>query len=107
MLQAGRRSLRRCASPPRPRDQHRHVESKELLPGARGADAGGVPVHAVRLPGLVAHQAVIFGAMGETLTIRHDTTDRASFMPGVLLAARNVGSLPSPVTVGLEGLLGL
>ncbi len=88
-------------------DQRRHVEGKELLPGVRGADAGGVPIHAVRLPGLVAHQQVIFGNEGETLTIRHDTIDRASFMPGVLLAARNVAALPSAVTVGLEGLLGV
>ena len=88
-------------------EQRRGVESKELIAGARGADAGGVPVHGVRLPGLVAHQAVMFGNHGETLTIRHDTTDRASFMPGVLLAVRRVGELDQAVTVGLEGLLGI
>ncbi len=84
----------------------RHVESEELAAGARGADVEGVTVHAVRLPGLLAHQLVVLGHEGETLTIRHDTTDRASFLPGVLLAVRNVGSLPG-VTVGIEGLLGL
>ncbi len=87
--------------------QRRTVESRELVRGARGADVAGVPVHAVRLPGLVAHQAVLFGGAGETLTIRHDTTDRSAFMPGVLLAIRSVGDLRSPVTVGLEALLSL
>ncbi|MCP4965385.1 MAG: 4-hydroxy-tetrahydrodipicolinate reductase [bacterium] len=87
--------------------QKREVESKELVDGARGADVDGVPVHAVRLPGLVAHQAVMLGGMGETLTIRHDTTDRQAFMPGVVLAVRKVGDLPLPVTVGLDPLLGL
>ena len=64
------------------------------------------PIHSVRLPGLVAHQAVILGDVGQTLTIRHDSTDRESFMPGVLLAIRRVPSLPEPLTVGLEHLLG-
>jgi 4-hydroxy-tetrahydrodipicolinate reductase len=59
----------------------------------------------VRLPGLVAHQEVIFGDVGQTLTIRHDSTDRESFMPGVLLAIRRVGDLTEPLTVGLEALL--
>ncbi len=63
------------------------------------------PIHAVRLPGLVAHQEVIFGGEGQTLSIRHDTTDRRSFMPGVLLAVRRVADLPQPLTVGLENLL--
>jgi 4-hydroxy-tetrahydrodipicolinate reductase len=63
------------------------------------------PIHAVRLPGLVAHQEVIFGGEGQTLSIRHDTTDRRSFMPGVLLAVRRVAELPKPLTVGLENLL--
>jgi 4-hydroxy-tetrahydrodipicolinate reductase len=88
-------------------DQRREVESAELIPGARGADVSGVPVHAVRLPGLVAHQQVLFGATGETLTIRHDTTDRTAFMPGVLAAVRAVGGLPEPVTVGLDAVLGI
>jgi 4-hydroxy-tetrahydrodipicolinate reductase len=77
------------------------------LPGARGATVDDVHVHSVRVAGLVAHQEVLFGGHGETLTIRHDSLDRASFMPGVLLAVRNVASLPVGLTVGLEGLLGL
>lgn len=84
--------------------QERAVESVESHPGARGADAGP-RVHSVRLPGIVAHQDVIFGGPGETLTISHDTTDRESFVPGVLLAIRSVADLQEPVTVGLEGLL--
>lgn len=73
---------------------------------ARGMRVAGVPVHAVRLRGLVAHQEVMFGSAGETLTIRHDSFDRASFMPGVLLAIRAVGSRPG-LTVGIDSLLGL
>jgi len=76
------------------------------LDGARGADVDGVRVHSVRLTGLVAHQEVLFGTDGETLTIRHDSLDRASFMPGVLLAVRSVRSRPG-LTVGLEPLLAL
>jgi 4-hydroxy-tetrahydrodipicolinate reductase len=63
------------------------------------------PIHSVRLPGLVAHQEVIFGGEGQTLSIRHDSIDRRSFMPGVVLAARRVGDLPDRFTVGLENLL--
>ena len=74
-------------------------------PGARGATVDDVHVHSVRVAGLVAHQEVLFGGNGETLTIRHDSLDRVSFMPGVLLAVRRVGSLPSGLTVGLEALL--
>ena len=77
------------------------------LPGARGAAVDEVHVHSVRVAGLVAHQEVLFGGQGETLTIRHDSLDRVSFMPGVLLAVRNLGSLPVGLTVGLDGLLGL
>jgi 4-hydroxy-tetrahydrodipicolinate reductase len=87
--------------------QRRAVQSTESLSGALGADVSGVPVHAVRLPGLVAHQQVLFGGTGETLTIRHDTTDRTAFMPGVLAAVRAVGDLDSSVTVGLEAILGV
>ncbi|EFC81199.1 4-hydroxy-tetrahydrodipicolinate reductase [Parafrankia sp. EUN1f] len=76
------------------------------LDGARGARVAGVPVHAVRLGGLVAHQEVLLGGSGETLTIRHDSLDRASFMPGVLLAVRHVADHPG-LTVGLEALLDL
>ncbi len=61
------------------------------LPGARGADVEGIRVHGVRLRGLIAHQEVLFGAEGETLTIRHDSLDRASFMPGVIAGVRAVG----------------
>jgi 4-hydroxy-tetrahydrodipicolinate reductase len=74
--------------------------------GARGADVDGVHVHALRIAGMVAHQEIVFGAQGETRTIRHDSLDRVSFMPGVLLAVRNVASRPG-LTVGLEPLLGL
>jgi 4-hydroxy-tetrahydrodipicolinate reductase len=66
---------------------------------------GDVPIHSVRLPGLVAHQEVILGDVGQTLTIRHDSTDRTSFVPGVLLAVRRVGDLPESPVVGLEHLL--
>src|SRR5512133_450062 len=71
-------------------------------------DAGGhvhEPIHSLRLPGLVAHHEVVFGGQGQTLSIRHDSTDRSSFMPGVLLAVRKVGELPERLTVGLENLL--
>ena len=74
--------------------------------GARGASVDGIRVHSVRLPGLVAHQEVILGSAGETLTIRHDSLDRSSFMPGVLAAIRAVAGRPG-LTVGLEQLLGL
>jgi 4-hydroxy-tetrahydrodipicolinate reductase len=76
------------------------------LPGARGATVDGIHVHSVRLPGLVAHQEVLLGGLGETLTIRHDSFDRVSFMPGVLLAVRGVRDHPG-LTVGLEPLLDL
>jgi 4-hydroxy-tetrahydrodipicolinate reductase len=66
---------------------------------------GDVPIHSVRLPGLVAHQEVILGDVGQTLTIRHDSTDRTSFVPGVLLACRRVGAQGAPLVVGLEALL--
>jgi 4-hydroxy-tetrahydrodipicolinate reductase len=74
--------------------------------GARGADVDGVRVHAVRLRGLVAHQEVLFGSPGEQLTVRHDSFDRASFMPGVLAGVRAVASRPG-LTVGLEHVLDL
>jgi 4-hydroxy-tetrahydrodipicolinate reductase len=82
---------------------------RQLPPGElpwRGGDEGGVHVHSLRLPGSVAHQEVILGGQGETLTIRHDSIDRSSFMPGVLLAIRAVSRRPG-VTVGLENLLEL
>lgn len=76
------------------------------LDGARGAGVDDVAVHSVRLRGLVAHQEVLLGGVGETLTIRHDSLDRASFMPGVLLGVREVGQHPG-LTVGLDAFLGL
>jgi 4-hydroxy-tetrahydrodipicolinate reductase len=76
------------------------------LPGARGAQVEGIRVHGIRLRGLVAHQEVLFGAKGETLTIRHDSLDRVSFMPGVLAAVRAIDSRPG-LTVGIEPILGI
>jgi len=73
--------------------------------GSGPAPPGGIPIHSVRLPGLVAHQEVILGDLGQTLTIRHDSIDRESFMPGVLLAVRRIAALEQPLTVGLESLL--
>jgi 4-hydroxy-tetrahydrodipicolinate reductase len=78
----------------------------ESVAGVRGGEVEGVRVHSVRLPGLVAHQEVIFGGQGEVLTLRHDSLDRSSFMPGVLLAVQAVATRPG-LTVGLEPLLGL
>ncbi len=78
------------------------ARTAELMKQSSGSE---VPIHSVRLPGLVAHQEVILGGTGETLTIRHDALDRSSFMPGVLLAIRRVASLPSSPVIGLENLL--
>jgi 4-hydroxy-tetrahydrodipicolinate reductase len=78
-----------------------------VVEGARGGHGpAGIPIHAIRLRGLVAHQEVLFGTTGQTLSIRHDTTDRSSFMPGVLLAVKAVADRPG-LTLGLEALLGL
>jgi 4-hydroxy-tetrahydrodipicolinate reductase len=79
-------------------------KSKETIPGARGATHHQIPIHAVRLPGLVAHEQVIFGGTGETLTLRHDSIDRLSFMPGVCLACKKVVKLDELV-YGLEHVL--
>ncbi|MFG3229165.1 4-hydroxy-tetrahydrodipicolinate reductase [Kitasatospora sp. NPDC048194] len=87
----------------RPRQQDPTTHS---LPGARGADVDGVPVHAVRLRGLLAHQQVMFGDTGETLTIRHDSLHHSSFMPGILLGVRKVVETPG-LTFGLEHFLDL
>ncbi|QRN86154.1 4-hydroxy-tetrahydrodipicolinate reductase [Clostridia bacterium] len=81
-----------------------HPEEKELLEGARGANYDGIPIHSVRLPGRVAHQEVIFGSLGQILTIRHDSINRESFMPGVLLGIREVCN-KEELIVGLEKLL--
>ena len=80
--------------------------SADVVNGARGANISGIPVHSVRLQGLVAHQEVLFGGPGESLSIRHDSYDRESFMPGVLLAIRKVSEIPG-LTFGLEELIGL
>jgi len=79
------------------------ARTAELIAAATGREPP--PIHSVRLPGLVAHQEVILGDLAQTLTIRHDTISRESFMPGVLLAVRRVGELPEPLVVGLESLL--
>ena len=75
-----------------------------ILPGARGTKVDGIPVHAVRMQGLVAHQEVIFGTSGENLTVRHDSFDRASFMPGVLLSIRNIKKT-SGLVIGIDDLI--
>lgn len=81
--------------------------TKHTIEGARGGEGeGSIRVHSVRLPGLVASQEVLFGALGQTLTIRHDTYDRMSFVPGVLLAVRGIDARPG-LTVGLDAFLGL
>jgi 4-hydroxy-tetrahydrodipicolinate reductase len=79
---------------------------KETVPGTRGGELGGIAIHSVRLPGLVAHQEVLFGGLGQTLTIRHDSTGRDSFMPGVVASTRAVRELDHLV-VGLDALFGL
>ena len=81
------------------------ARTAELMRSARGEEGYSVPIHSVRLPGLVAHQEVILGDVGQTLTIRHDSIDRESFMPGVLLAVRRVGQLTESPVIGLEHLL--
>ncbi|MFM8961209.1 MAG: 4-hydroxy-tetrahydrodipicolinate reductase [Actinomycetota bacterium] len=81
-------------------------KTSKSLDGARGAKVGDIPIHSVRLRGLVAHQEVLFGEKGETLTIRHDSLDRSGFMPGVLLGVREVSKNPG-LTVGLEHYLKL
>lgn len=86
-------------------DQRRVRQSEESVAGALGADVAGVRIHSVRMPGIVANQEVMFGGPGQTLTIRHDTTDLSAFAPGIELAARRVGALGEPVTVGLEAIL--
>lgn len=80
----------------------------EVLPGVRGGQGpGGIPIHSVRMKGLVAHQEVLLGGSGETLTIRHDSIDRSAFMPGMLLATKRIVALEPGVTVGLGEVLGI
>ena len=95
-----------AGSAPMPDSTLRSLQSPGL-DGARGAAVDGVPIHSVRLRGLIAHQEVLLGAVGETLTIRHDSLDRASFMPGVVLACKKIATLPAGLTVGLDTLLDL
>lgn len=83
-----------------------HPDEEEKAPGARGGTAEDIHVHALRIQGAEAHQEVVFGAPGQTLTIRHDAMNRSSYMPGVLLAVKSVGTRPG-LTVGLENLLDL
>jgi 4-hydroxy-tetrahydrodipicolinate reductase len=90
----------------RPEGGEPHPDEEETVAGARGANVEGIHVHGVRLLGRLAHQEVLFGGPGENLTIRHDTMDRSSFMPGVVLAVKKVGTAPGLV-VGLENLLDL
>lgn len=91
-------------------EQKKKGESPEIqegeITGSRGGLMGGVNIHSVRLDGLVAHQEVIFGSSGQTLTVRHDTTDRSCFMPGVLMAVKAIDGMPG-LTIGLEPILGI
>jgi 4-hydroxy-tetrahydrodipicolinate reductase len=80
--------------------------TKVVSEGARGGTVEGIPIHSVRLRGMVASQEVLLGTTGQSLSIRHDTYDRSSFMPGVLLAVRKIAETPG-LTLGLDGLLGL
>jgi 4-hydroxy-tetrahydrodipicolinate reductase len=84
--------------------QRRQVESTETVAGARGGRVSDVPVHSVRLPGMLAHQEVLLGNPGEVLTLRHDSTDRQSFLPGILLAVEHVTQTPG-VSIGLDHLI--
>ena len=98
-LEAARRAAGGDAWPP-------DATASEVVTGARGGEGpGGVRIHSVRLPGLVAHQEVLFGAVGQSLAIRHDAYDRTSFMPGMILAVKSVSSR-NGLTVGLDTLLG-
>lgn len=89
------------------REHNTHNRGGEIAGGALGGDVEGIPVHSLRLHGSLAHQEVLFGTVGQFLTLRHDTTDYRCFAPGVLLALREIRSLEPGVTVGLEGLLGV
>ncbi|MDD2421777.1 MAG: 4-hydroxy-tetrahydrodipicolinate reductase [Heliobacteriaceae bacterium] len=82
-----------------------HPDEKERFAGVRGGEFAGMRLHSIRLPGLIAHQEVIFGGVGQTLTIRHDSTSRESFMPGVLLAIQRIRSIREGLVYGLEKLI--
>ena len=97
---------RRSAWPRRRRTGPTTRRPRSSRDGARGGLIDGIPVHSVRMRGMVAHQEVLLGTTGQTLSIRHDTYDRASFMPGVLLAVRKIAETPG-LTIGLDALLGL
>ena len=84
-----------------------HSRGTEFVAGSLGGDVEGIPVHSLRLHGAAAHQEVIFGTVGQYLTVRHDTSDYECFVPGIILSLRKIGSLDSGVTVGLESLLGI
>ena len=84
-----------------------NAPEREPLPGTRGGDYEGISIHAARMPGRMAHHQVTFGGPGQTLSLRHDTTDRDCYMPGVLLAVRKTVELPPGLTVGLDRLMGL
>jgi 4-hydroxy-tetrahydrodipicolinate reductase len=84
-----------------------HSRGTEIAAGSLGGDVEGIPVHSLRLHGSVAHQEVVFGTVGQYLTLRHDTTDYECFAPGIILSLREIGSLEPGVTVGLESLLGV
>jgi 4-hydroxy-tetrahydrodipicolinate reductase len=90
----------------RPPEGDHHPDEEEKVAGSRGGGVGGIHVHAVRMQGAEAHQEVIFGAPGQTLTIRHDAMDRSSYLPGIILAVKSIASRPG-LTVGLEQLLDL
>jgi 4-hydroxy-tetrahydrodipicolinate reductase len=96
----------RAMAEQRGKEFQRNVPERENLPGARATAESGVTIHSVRLPGLLAHQEVLFGGGGELLTIRHDTMSRESFMPGILMAVRKSMELDHLV-VGLDRLMGL
>ena len=85
--------------------QQGHKDEKEKLAGARGSEYAGMRIHSIRLPGYVAHQEVIFGGLGQTLTIRHDSIDRTSFMPGVVLACKKIVNLKAGLTCNLDKIM--
>ena len=82
------------------------IPSKETVDGTRGGDISGISIHSVRIPGRIAHHEIILGAQGQTLSLKHDTVGRDSFMPGVILAIREVSKIKG-VLVGLEKVMGL